>query len=756
MLSRSLGHNAAARTLLTDIAPMIEKLPFVPDANLINRLGKELVAKQETALIELIKNSFDADATKVDVVLSGDFGDYKLDIIDNGNGMNRDELIDGFLRLGNSLKVKEARSPTFDRQRAGSKGIGRFAAQRLGDRLILTTRSSGSSHGWKLDVNWAFFQPGADLSKIEVELSEIDGCDVGTTLHIEQLRDRWTEAQLKRCWRGILGLQQPFPASPIEGNNEVDPGFVVRIRRHSDFLEDDISVIDMQSEVLNHLHAVIEMRVDHQGCATWRLSQNKFGDVRPWQPIHHSGDKSRTYPSLLDVWMKCYYVILAPELLPSLVYSRVRDVLAEFGGVRLYRNGFRVVPYGDPGNDWLRLDELYAKRSLLVPVGNRNFFGVIEVHDTTGTLFEEHTSREGLIETEAFNELKELASSVLVTAVTRIAEDRGKKSRAGRRPKTTQTDVQLEGGPLSEVTMAIQAVTEAADKAAASGNTASIQVATEARKALNVFRSKSSEVARAQADLADEANMLRFLATLGMTAAEFNHETTMTFDAFRLDFARIFEAVSSLALVDDKLRDQAERAKIMLARLDTLTSYMNSLASARAARGRSPISLTRAIEDFDQGIRLQAKSQNIELVTKIPSYDPLFTQPMHQAELASVLLNLYTNSVKAIKRNNHTRKIQIGAERLPDSRIRLRFQDTGDGIAPENRERVFDAFFTTNVAPPAGSRDVEHATGTGLGLWIVHQIVDNASGQIRVGEESEGFATCVEIDLPAEKEDEPE
>ena len=106
---------------------------FSVDAGIINRLGKELVAKRETAVSELVKNAYDAEATLVDLIFynSVECGGNLL-IQDNGLGMNRDELINGFMRLSSSDKIHNPISPNFSRKKAGKKGIGRFATQRLG------------------------------------------------------------------------------------------------------------------------------------------------------------------------------------------------------------------------------------------------------------------------------------------------------------------------------------------------------------------------------------------------------------------------------------------------------------------------------------------------------------------------------------------------------------------------------------------------------------------------------------------------
>src|ERR1700733_31803 len=377
---------------------MSEELRFTTDAGLIARLGRELVGRQETALIELVKNSFDADARRVTVRLEHD----ALVIEDDGTGMTRDELVAGFLRLASTLKVKEPRSRIYGRQRAGRKGIGRFSTQRLGKVLRLRTWVNERDPGVELVVDWRKFERGRNLDEVRVYLGAEPPAKRGTTIRIEDLMDEWSDAQIRRCWRGLLALQQPFPVAPVERRPQVDPGFEVSFLRDGGLFSDPELVADFQSEILDHHHAMIEFRVDDKGVAEWRLTQNRFGPDRGWSRIHHEhrdGSSPPAYGLLRDIAMKAHYFILAPELLPSLVFSRVRDALREEGGIRLYRNGFRVVPYGEPGNDWLRLDQIYGQRgAVLAPVANRNFFGVIEVYDPEGQQFEEHTSREGLIE----------------------------------------------------------------------------------------------------------------------------------------------------------------------------------------------------------------------------------------------------------------------------------------------------------------------------------------------------------------------
>lgn len=745
---------------------MSEELRFSTDAGLIDRLGRELVGRQETALIELVKNSFDADAREVTVTLEHD----ALVIEDDGTGMTRDELIGGFLRLASTLKVSEPRSRRYGRQRAGRKGIGRFSTQRLGKSLRLQTWVNESDPGLELSVDWVKFESGRDLDQVPVYLGQVPAAKPGTNIRIEGLRDPWSDAQIRRCWRGLLALQQPFPVAPVELRPKLDPGFKVSFVRDGGLFSDPELVADFQTEILAHHHAMVELRVDSEGVAEWRISQNRFGPDRSWAQIHHlHRDESSPppYQSLRSVAMKAHYFILAPELLPTLLYSRVRDALREEGGIRLYRNGFRVVPYGEPGNDWLRLDQIYAQRGMvLAPIANRNFFGVIEVHDPEGLQFEEHTSREGVIETDAFRELTGLATAVLVTAINRINEDRGRKTSAGGATQRKTEDV------MSKLREAARAAREGgnADKprmgsgdGGAEGSTgqstdpevgsAGLTTSFDTAGTATLLEESIGLLEQQQAELADEAALLRLLATLGLTTSEFSHETGMTFEAVRMDFQAVFEQALSSRVGDEEFANQAERANAMLSRLDALTSYLNELASARSVRQLAPVSVSRSIEDFERGVKKLAEKAGIVMEIDTPAYDPLFTKPMHAAEIASVLLNLFSNSLKALRRTEGVRRILVRASREDEGAVVMHFSDTGDGIPEENREKVFDLFFTTRIAAPPSANNAEQFSGTGLGLWIVHQIISKVGGDIEVTSPSKDFSTCFEVRLPAEEEE---
>ena len=243
--------------------------------------------------------------------------------------------------------------------------------------------------------------------------------------------------------------------------------------------------------------------------------------------------------------------------------------------------------------------------------------------------------------------------------------------------------------------------------------------------------------------------MVRFLASIGMASAEFTHEIRMTFQAFGLDMDAVVRFVRSAAK-NELLLAAAARADDARGRIEAFTGYFSGAMASRNLRNRRPVSLKKAVRNFADGIRPMAQGQSVELKVSVLPLDPLFTTPLHEAEISSILLNLLTNAIKAIKRAGRLRTIRVDANREGDRWVYVRFSDTGDGAKPELRDRIFDPFFTTQSAPAASADDRSHALGTGLGLWIVRQIVDNFGGEIDLVDPPPGFTTCFQVNIPAE------
>ncbi|EMQ2878480.1 ATP-binding protein, partial [Vibrio navarrensis] len=172
-----------------------ENARFSVDGNLVKRLGEQLVAKKTTALAELIKNAYDADATKVDVIFDNtEQPGGTVTILDNGNGMTKEALLKGFMKISTTDKEDDPLSPIYERARAGRKGIGRFSAQKIGNSLRIVTRTSSSDPFLILDIHWDDYKGSSNLLSINnsiFESYENFGFEHGTQLIISETKEAW-------------------------------------------------------------------------------------------------------------------------------------------------------------------------------------------------------------------------------------------------------------------------------------------------------------------------------------------------------------------------------------------------------------------------------------------------------------------------------------------------------------------------------------------------------------------------------------
>ena len=226
----------------------------------------------------MIKNSYDADATKSTLhFLNVDNSGGTLIIDDDGAGMTRDQLINGFMRISSTSKIHEPVSPIFGRSRAGKKGIGRFSAQRLGNKLTIITQTKNSESALKIVVNWEKYLMDEDLYIISNKIEQIPKeKEQGTKLIIENLSEWWSESMIKRVYRYAIDVIQPFPLSKKEKRKDgsiVDPGFEILCSK------DGIEIANQQSMFYEHALAEIEGYVDETGVAYWKINKSKVDAV---------------------------------------------------------------------------------------------------------------------------------------------------------------------------------------------------------------------------------------------------------------------------------------------------------------------------------------------------------------------------------------------------------------------------------------------------------------------------------------------
>lgn len=714
-----------------------DNVRFSVDAGIISRLGEELVGKRDTAVAELIKNAYDADATEVDVIFQDAWtAGGSLIIDDNGLGMTRDQLIDGFMRLSSADKIHNPVSPLFKRTRAGRKGIGRFAAQRLGNYLTIISQTKDSDMALKVEIRWDAFESDKDLNVIESKIEALPKeKEQGTFLKIEGLREGWSDGYVKKIYRNVSTLLQPYPLSkPFSSDG--DPGFKTYFFR--DVKDEAHKIVDEVSEITQFALAVIDTHVDEDGQAHWTLKSNQLDYYRESLIGKDPDVETSKMAYVRGVRARIYYFIYEASLLSGQKRNDIKAIAEEQGGVRLYRKGFRVLPYGEKGDDWLGLDESARRRSIVAPHQNISFFGLVEIDNEGAEIFEETSSREGLIQDEAYDELVDYLFRVITSAVLKIADLRGRKGSAGQKDwKKKNSSIRVDAAieelrNIVEHKKSGEIRSENAKDESEFYNQASALIET-------IVNARSEEKEETQ-KLIDENNMLRVLAGTGLVIGEFIHEIKRFEPSFSADISILRSRLAGNDAVLGKVDEMEEK----LNTFNSYTGYFDRTISRNVIRELEPINIKEQVNAFYQNIKNDLRRSHIVMPEPLYEGKGLVTVPMHPSEWMSILFNLYTNAKKAMK-GKDDRRILIRSWKSGGN-VYLQFSDSGKGIPDEDRENVFNAFFTTSS--PVG-RGNDNYSGTGLGLTIIKEIVTSYSGDILVVDPYDNYETTFQISIPA-------
>jgi signal transduction histidine kinase len=734
---------------------------FSVDAGIINRLGYELVGRVETAVSELIKNAYDADATKVvvDFIGSENIGGT-LEIKDDGNGMSRQDFEKGFMRLSSTSKVHEPFSPVYERRRAGKKGIGRFATQRLGKKLTIVSKTKEEERAIKIVIDWSDYKIDKDLEEIRNSVEYVE-CDFshGTTLIIEDLREPWTDAQIRRVFRYVSELLQPDYLQDIDNGNgngkltkektanliasQKDETFEVFFN-NIDSEGNTYPVINQDTMIFDRAIATVEGFVDEDYDGYISIDSDRFGIEQELFSIGSQPKSNQTYRKwniIKGIHFRAYYFIYnKPEYYVSMTkmeLNRIGELSRRLGSIRLYRNGFRVLPYGEPNNDWLNLDSRSRSQSgVNAPLGNKNFFGFVQIEEQEKELFGETASREGLFETKALDELRDFVFKSLSKTRDIIANkllSEKKQKKVNKQKHEANHDKKPEE-ILDELDVMFD------DKDEESNNNEGGKKNKEENK--KEFKEKIEQLKQKYTTTLDELAMLRVWAGLGLAIGEFTHDVRQ----FTANINGHLVTLDEQDLDDDgnQALDSIEET------LKVLNSYL-AFFDEGTARSESRNTVQIRIEEVVEKFVSIIHSSKIEVETTFNDFR-LYTIPINRAEIYTILFNLYSNAVKAISRTRKsTGKIKIICGRTEDLQsIYLEFLDNGDGVPKEQRDRIFEGFYSPHSNASSNISDNENLTGRGLGLKIISDVLEAYKGGISVEDSPiKEYKTCFRVEIPA-------
>ncbi len=670
--------------------------------NILNRLGEELIPNPDQGIIELVKNSYDADATEctVELVNTNAIGG-SLIISDNGVGMDISAISEGWLVLGRSKKA--AREPTpLGRLPVGDKGLGRLAALRQGSQVNLKTRPKNEPGiEYSLSINWHDFEQAYVVEDIsfDVEKSSTERGQ-GTEIIIRDLSIKFGRREVKRLARELLILADPFDNHVAFRPRLIAPEFVD--------LEKKVNKAYFEDAEL-HLKA----HLDTNGFA--EASVLDWKESLLFHAEHHELSKEvyRTAPAEFELWV----FLLNPQNFSAknASFGEVRDWLAEVGNVHLYHRGLRVKPYGDQGDDWLRIN-LARSRNPEVRPSTSTVIGRVIANDPDDFLIQK-TDRLGFLENESFLELRRFAIDVLDwMAKVRLKETEKKREQV---KQESSSDVENAKISLNEVIEA--------------------KLPEESRTIVRkVVRQYESARERETKVLREDLQLYRSLATAGTTAAVFAHESGKPVTLIDKIAKRIEN--KGKELLGEQYKNSLEKPVAMLYQVGTSLLRFSKFPLhllKREKRRTGVVDVHSVIEDIFELFKPFFNDGKVEV--KMIKVDGKPCIRGSTALLEAIITNLLTNTINAFNVEGaftKGRQVIICTEILGDY-VRLKVSDNALGISDIELGEIWLPGRTTRPG------------GTGLGLTIVKDSVSDLGGKVQAIANGElgGAEFIVEIPL---------
>lgn len=711
-------------------------MPLRPRARLMLTIGLELISSETVALTELVKNAFDADATHVLVRLSGPVnddgiipaGEGVIEVLDDGTGMSGRIIAGTWLEPATPNRRLQRKSDR-GRRILGEKGVGRFAAAKLAGELDLVSHPPDDREV-RVSLDWSDFEDeDAYLDQIKIGWTETDPVVFGRSGEIAKLwrqavRDHLqgskgsTPRHRPRAGHGTLLRMQ---GTRIDWNKDLLSELRTTLARlispfgaHEGLAADFTIILDAPAEFgvvsglveppeeLERPHYTLDATVDALGVASGEmmLKNGKTVPIVDKQLVNADDDVPGE-----DTPLRCGPFIIRLRVwdrdLESLASiagnqppSSVRAILDRSAGISIYRDGFRVLPYGEPRDDWLRLD-LRRVQSPTRRLSNNQIVGYLLIGRDTNPELVDQTNREGIVDGPGLEDLRNVVRQLLVlleTARYRIRPRREKRHKGGL----------LDRIDLAELRDAIAARLPK--------DRAIVAMVTDLQREIDQRTEEVGQVLARYHRLATLGQLIdRVVHELGQPLLVSRQAADLGLERIASSGRRLDDAcrqvVDELATRLTKVRDQTRTASDVLRRIEPFGGRR---------RGRPPqISLEAAIADAVA--LLEGEVRKIGATVTLPQGSTTVT--VDGTELQEVVVNLLTNSLYWLRQvPKARRRIDIRIERNGDGSLSVLVEDSGPGVDPDDQEHIFEPYFTTREG------------GVGLGLSIAGEIVSDFYG----------------------------
>lgn len=686
---------------------------FKPKARLLLQLGDQLIRNEKIALSEIIKNSYDACAQNVKIIMNDidNTESGEIIIIDDGCGMDIDILNNVWMEPGTNYK-EDKNEPNFvsqcNRRPIGEKGIGRFGVHKLGNNIELISKKTNSKEV-HLAINWEDFDSSEYLSDKKIILEErkasfFIGEKTGTYIRIKNLRKEWTKRDYRDLYRSAFALTSPF---------ETKDNFKIEIETNlEDWQEGLLSLADIKKYALWYFECNANQTKTDDGNEVSKITHFKYkfqpyiymeraesreitqdSDYIQKNPfIRREKDKENQlknedkfedvpFQDIGEVEIKGYIFDFDRDTLNLSDISDskgLRDFVKQNGGVRVYRDGMRIYDYGEEGNDWLGMDasRINAPTS---KIANRNIIASVFLNGKDSIGLREKTNREGFIENETYDNFRDIVANIINKVNFPKNEDKDKFRIQYAKESDSDSD-----------TLAVISNTK-----------------NKIRKYI-VDEKNKNEVIDLIEKVEENYNSMKDIVLkssgAGLAYSLVMHELEKMIDNLKntVTHKKEFESIKELVL--------------------HLSKSIESIASLLNNDKIENTSLTKVVTKSLIFFQRRLKKHEIELIIQFDKEKELPTNCLNNLTV-NALMNLIDNSVYWLKYNKHIlkhRKILVDIiekENILDVVI----ADTGLGFS-----------ISEDIAKLPFKTTKQEGMGKGLGLYFVDEIMKQNGGRLKI------------------------
>lgn len=684
-------------------------LRFKFDVSTFRLLGRELITDRITALFELVKNCYDANAEKVDVTfeyLNPLSTQSRIIIEDNGLGMTFVDIRDKWMVIGTSSKRRKRVSPApFNRVVAGKKGVGRFAVDKLGGKLVMKTKKKGSPVWHCLETDWTKYSEEEDRQlKLNFEdspeeqklFTDIDNkywtepaeADMqGTRLEISSLNDVWLEKDILRAYRELSKIVRPTLNAKYSFN------IWFHVPEYKTYDNKPVESLVLAKATLSYS---LKYRYDE-------VKQKYYQEY-----LEESRGNLVVKEKVAEVFGPIVFTIYYYDQEGKKNFTKEDRI----DGIKVYRDGIIATPFAEYKSSRDEQKDLFGidKRrwsGFFEKLSTRDIIGWVDIKDELNPEIKDSTNRQDFVDNKEWSSLKDFVISQIhqIELYLKHKKETTKKENV-ERLKKADSDIE-------DIKQKISRIKRNSFFASPEMESELNEITSRLGEIKQNVSASSKDYEQMEEDRRQQENIMFSLVSLQAYAGQISHILRISIGIIK----RSAEFVAKWIPLGQKYDKSVKHARRVFDEMNNLSKAMNFMLSyAEDDSTFEFFSIKEAIEElFEDRYKFLFEEESIKTEYVV---EDNFELSYNKKAFQDMFGNLIDNSVKAL-RNTEVKRIKCSVYRDKDNLVML-FSDNGPGIPEESRDRIFDVFYTTTA----------DLGGAGLGLYIIRTRLDSIKGTI--------------------------